>query len=243
MKYYVREHTTGYKQLQIEGKTSWDELHGSQSFEDAAVLPFIAAAMHWLPTYTNTPQALEYGCGTGPGACFLAANGMEMDGIDLNPTAIEIAKREATKRRLTIHYAVGDVCQLPVKGKKYDLIADSFCLQSIVTDDDRRKLFAFVRGRLRPKGHYFIATAGFSATRLYEDSHFDAEMGIVYQPIDDEPEKYEDVVQLNGRWYSPHRRHLSLGQLANELAQAGFQVTWHCQDASNGNLGLICTRV
>jgi hypothetical protein len=43
--------------------------------------------------------------------------------------------------------------------RRYDLVLDSYCLQSIVTDQDRGAVFSAVRARLKPSGYYVISTA------------------------------------------------------------------------------------
>lgn len=76
--------------------------------------PILERTLPLLNFSVPQPRTLKYGgCGTGPGACFLAARGFQVDGIDISPTAIEIAKELAAQRRLKINYAVSDVCKLP----------------------------------------------------------------------------------------------------------------------------------
>ena len=97
--------------------------------------------------------------------------------------------------------------------KSYDLIVDSYCLQSIVLDEDRRRLFAAVRARLKPTGRYLISTAMYDPARDYaSDGRRDEATGIVH-------------AQDEGAWV-PHRRHLTPDALARELDQAGFQLIW-----------------
>src|SRR5688500_7847455 len=100
MKYYVPEHLEGYQQIAREGRSSWDELHGSQGFEDATIRKLLAIALPQCSWESTSPRALEYGCGTGPGACYLAEHGFQVTGIDLDATAISIAQQEAAKRNL-----------------------------------------------------------------------------------------------------------------------------------------------
>jgi len=220
VKYYEPEHLQGYERIRAEGKSAWGQLHGEATFEDSEIRDVLAEVWPHLHFDTPHPTALEYGCGTGPGACLLAQRGVRVRGIDQSALAIEIAQREAAKRGLTIDYRVGDVCTDAVTGDKYDLVVDAFCLQCIVTDADRGRLFSFVRGALNPSGRYVIATAGYSADRDYGDAHFDPATGIV----------------LDGDL--PCRRHITADALVSELAAAGFTVDWH-RTASDGDIALI----
>ena len=238
MKYYVREHLHGYQQIANTGKSSWDELHGRASFEDAMIRQHLAIALPQCVWQRTPLRALEYGCGTGPGACYLAEQGFEVTGIDLDPTAIALARQEAAKRNLKIDYVVGDICAWPQSNANYyDLIVDSFCLQSIVTEADRALVLRFVRGHLAPGGNYLIFSAGFRATRRYDDAHFDPQTGIAYVVADDTA-GIADLIEINGTLYMPYRRHLHVAELVKEVLAFDFVVKWQQVDAQ-GNITLI----
>ena len=235
-KYYVKEHELGYQKIRAEGKTNWDELHGLSGFDNFAMRPIFERALPLLNFSVSQPRTLEYGCGTGSGACFLAARGFRVDGIDISPIAIGMAKQFAAERRLDITYAVADICELPLVDA-YDLIVDSFCLQCIVTDSDRGKVFSAVRSGLEPQGYYLIGTAVFAEERDYGNQVVDKKTGIVYTKLESN-EDFEDAVKLYGDLYLPNRRHLKLHVLIEELREAGFNTLWHHEEG--GNMGLIC---
>lgn len=236
--YYIEEHESGYQKIKAEGKTNWDELHGLSGFDDFAMRPILEQALPLLHFSVDQPHTLEYGCGTGPGACFLAARGFQVDGIDISPIAIDMAKQFAAQRRLTIHYQVSDMCNLPSTYNRYDLIVDSFCLQCIVTDSDRAHVFSAVRLRLRPNGYYLLGTAIFTDGRSYGNQVFDEETGIVYTKLKSNHRNFEDAVELSDGWYLPNRRHLKPHLLIEELKEAGFETLWHQEEG--GGMGLIC---
>ena len=254
MKYYYREHLLGYQRVQAEGKTAWNEIHGSSGFEHFSSRAFVEMALPRLRFLTSQPAALEYGCGTGPGSCFLAGRGFRVDGIDIIPTAIEMAREQARARNLEVRYAVQDICALPHEGLKYDLIVDSYCLQGIVADADRERAFAAVRARLRPEGYYLISTAMFDERRCSEeqvvdpnrgiiynvygkDGVIDMRTGIVYKRLEERPTRYKGTIQVEGAWYLLNRRHLKPPALKAELEGAGFYVLY--QDGGYGG-NVIC---
>jgi len=246
VKYYYPEHIDGYRRVEAEGKVAWGEIHGTPGFENFAARGFLADVLPTLRFDTSEPTALNYGCGTGHDACFLAEHGFRVEAIDLIPNAIDIARQQAAARGLDISYAVQDICNLPAEGKHYDLIVDSYCLQCIVFDAERRRLFSTVQARLKPSGHYLISTAimdeehqrllqpgdtitddatGTIYTR-YGDGIIDVNTGIVLQPLTAEPSDLPDARRINGVWYLPHRRHLTPAQLDAELASADFRVIY-----------------
>lgn len=253
-KYYYREHILGYERVRAEGKTAWAEIHGGEGFECFASRAFLEMALPRLRFSTPHPAALECGCGTGPGACFLAERGYDVDAVDLVPRAIEIAREQGRLRGLDVHYEVMDVTELPHTGKPYDLIVDSYCLQGIVTDVDRERVFAAVRARLKPEGYYLVSSAMYDEGRFREERVTDRETGtvyhrygvdglidpqtsIVYVPLDADPEHYEGALRVNDAWVLPSRRHRKAPALRAELEDAGFSVLY--QDEAYGG-DLIC---
>lgn len=224
MKYYIEEHELGYRKIKAEGKLAWNEIHGESGF-DFSLRPFLEEVLPKLEFPVPEPTALEIGCGTGPGACFLAERGYRVHGIDVDPLAIEMAAEFAAERKLSVRYEVQDACDLPAIGPKYDLIVDSYCLQCIVTDADRAKLFSNVKSRLKPNGYYIIGTAIYREDRVYdEDTFFDDEAYTEYTKLEPSPLLFEDAVRVDDTWFLPHRRHLKPDTLRDELKSYGFNV-------------------
>lgn len=253
-KYYYPEHAKGYERVLAEAKSAWAEIHGGTGFDRFASREFLEMALPGLDSVQARPRALEIGCGTGPAACFLAERGFDVDGIDLIPLAIDMARRIAQERGLSIRYLAMDVCELPHDGPKYDLVVDSYCLQGIVTDEDRERVYAAVHARLAPAGHYLVSTAMFDAARFcenekvvnarggviyhrYGEDLYDPRTAIVYRQIEGSPDAFEDAMWIQGEWYLPNRRHRKATELRSELEAAGFQVLF--QDADLGG-NLIC---
>ena len=224
MRYYHAEHEAAYQRLECEGMTQWSDLFTEDRTDDYDAFPnraFLEAALNRLDLPPDA-DVLEYGCGTGPAACFLAARGFRVDAIDLIPEAITIARRLARDRGVQVNFAVQDICAMPPESKRYDVVLDSYCLQSIVTDADRASVYAAIRARLKPNGYYVLSTATYEPDRVYEHPYrYDAPTGICYQEVSAES---PDAVQIDDRWHLPHRRHLRPEVLEAELQRAGLQV-------------------
>jgi SAM-dependent methyltransferase len=252
-KYYRPEHEDAYARIEREGKSNWDELHGGRGFDDFSSRAFLEQVLPTLGLDPPRTDVLEYGCGTGSGACFLAARGFRVDAIDLVPRAIALARRFAAERGLTIDFRVADVCALADEpaAKRYDLVVDTYCLQSIVTDADRARLFAALHARLKPGGLYLISTAMYDPERRYDGALYDPERrydgalydeatGVVLDALGGDADRHRDAegaVRVDGRWYLLHRRHLKPAALRAELEAAGFRVLSH-----GGRLGgdVVC---
>ncbi|GAA5005040.1 class I SAM-dependent methyltransferase [Actinopolymorpha pittospori] len=242
MRYYYAEHEAAYRRLEQEGKTQWSDLFEEGRPQDFEAFPNRVFLEHALPhlDLPSPPEVdvLEYGCGTGPAACFLAARGFQVNAIDLIPEAITLARRFARERGVDISFDVQDMCALANEhvSKRYDLIVDSFCLQSIVTDADRASVFTAVRPRLKSKGYYLISTAMYEPERNYDpDFRYDTTTGICYEEMPNDGSRH-DGVEIDGTWYRPHRRHLTPTALRDELARAGFRVIFQGPGAGD----LVC---
>ncbi|MET9019553.1 class I SAM-dependent methyltransferase [Actinopolymorpha sp. NPDC004070] len=244
MPYYYAEHEAAYEQIARRGLTQWDELFESgspNSYEEFPNRRFLERTLARLdlpaPAEVNV---LEYGCGTGPAACFLASRGFRVHAVDLIPRAIALAREFARQRGLDIRFDVQDMCALAKvpADERYDLVVDSFCLQSIVTDADRADLYAAVRARLASGGHYLVSTAMYEPERDYEDGfRYDEATGICYEEVPAPVaagEELDSATRTDGIWYLPHRRHLRPEALRAELTRAGFEVV--SQSTSGGDV-------
>lgn len=240
-KYYYDEHETNYRHMKANHILAWDEYYDSDkySFDHFMMRPFLEKALAQISLNDDEKSAFEYGCGTGAGANFLVQNGFEVDAVDISPTAIAMATEIARERNLGIHYQVQDLLAMPSLGKTYDLILDNYCLQSIVTDKDRGKLFSLVRSGLKANGYYILSTAIFNESRDYgngESTFFEESTGMVYDKVLDGGEQFEDAVFVNGSYWIPNRRHLHRDKLREELIRAGFDILF--QDGGD----LICKK-
>ena len=228
--YYWEEHETAYRTIGQLGYTQWNDLFDKNQqwtydhFQNRVFLEGIIPELD-LPQAADV-SVFEYGCGTGPAACFLAARGFRVDAIDLIPEAIAIAERMANARNLHVAFSVGDICALADQPAttRYDMVLDSYVLQSIVTDQDRHAVFTTVRARLKPHGYYVVSTALRDSGRVDGPGFFyDTSSGMYYREIPD-GSITDQVVKIDGRWYVPYRRHLSADALRDELAAEGFDI-------------------
>jgi 2-polyprenyl-3-methyl-5-hydroxy-6-metoxy-1,4-benzoquinol methylase len=54
-------------------------------------------------------KTIDLGCGTGNYSIYLASLGFEVTGIDISPTAIEIAQENAKKKGIKCHFYIANV--------------------------------------------------------------------------------------------------------------------------------------
>lgn len=218
-RYYEQEHFSAYREIRDRRLDQWNDLHQQRSsYDDFPTRPFLERK---LPAPQPGSTALVYGCGTGASACYLAEHGYRTTAVDLVPDAIALAREHARDRGIDVAFEVADVCCWGPATQRYDVILDDLCLQSIVTDDDRTRLYAGVGDRLAPAGRYLIATAMYAPDRDYPPDRRDPVTGIVWMPVEQET---SDSVAADGRHWLPNRRHLTADALRTELHRSAFVV-------------------
>jgi 2-polyprenyl-3-methyl-5-hydroxy-6-metoxy-1,4-benzoquinol methylase len=242
LRYYQEEHESTYRDISQRGHDQWNDAFepGRWTYENFQNREFLEDVLAKIEpdSYTDF-KVLEYGCGTGPAACFLAAAGLSVDAIDIVPDAIAIAKSKATSRNLHVNFSVADICvsDLQDLASAYDMILDTYCLQSIVLDDDRAAVVSAVRDRLKPDGYYVISTSLQKPHREISAGHFfDVQTDILYRTL---PEGFmtDNVIDVDGMQMIPQRRHRTADGLRKELVENGFVVI----DLGNNEAGdFVC---
>lgn len=104
-------------------------------------------------------RVLDVGCGTGEHALLAARAGLDATGVDLAPTAIDLARRKAAERGLTARFVVGDALDLAALGSRFDTVLDSGFFH-VLDDADRARFVASLAAVVVPGGHYHLL--GFS---------------------------------------------------------------------------------
>jgi len=100
-------------------------------------------------------KVLDVGCGTGEHALCAASLGHEAVGVDIAPTAIELAKAKATKRSLDVWFLVFDALRLPELGEQFDTVLDCG-LFHVFDDDDRARYVESLASVIPTGGRYHM---------------------------------------------------------------------------------------
>lgn len=105
----------------------------------------------WLPE--PPARVADLGCGTGSLSVLLAQAGHEIKGIDLSPAMIKIARKKATKSRVSIEFEVGDAAGPDLPVDSFDVILGRHVLWAL---PDPEKALANWAGLLRPNGRLVL---------------------------------------------------------------------------------------
>jgi len=96
---------------------------------------------------------LDIGCGPGTFSNLLAKRGFLVQGIDVVPEAIDIAKERSANQK--INYQVGNIYSLPFPDKNFDII---ICLGVFQTLDNEKAALKEIKKKLKPSGLLIITT-------------------------------------------------------------------------------------
>jgi SAM-dependent methyltransferase len=123
-----------------------------------------AVIASWLVERGIFPGAeiLDAGCGTGRYSIELARRGYTVNGIDLSPELVEIAKQSIREPAGSVSFAVGDILVLP--RNRYAGILCRGVLNDIVEDNQRDSVFAAFSHALRPNGVLILDVREWSAS-------------------------------------------------------------------------------
>ncbi|MFC2045377.1 class I SAM-dependent DNA methyltransferase [Chloroflexota bacterium] len=112
-------------------------------------------------------RILDLACGTGTLAIELARSGHFVQGIDISPEMIRIAKSKSP-RLLKQSFKVADLTSFPVKGK-FDLVTCTFdSINYLVSIDDLREAINRIAYALIPSGLFVFDS---NTKRLYQSYH------------------------------------------------------------------------
>jgi SAM-dependent methyltransferase len=93
-------------------------------------------------------RILEYGCGPDSYAFELAGSGSDVVAIDISPVAIELARKDAEARGLTIDLRVMDAEALAFEPASFDVV----CGKAILHHLDLDRAYAEIARVLKPDG-------------------------------------------------------------------------------------------
>jgi SAM-dependent methyltransferase len=84
-------------------------------------------------------RVLDSGCGTGENALYLAAQGLDVVGVDGSPTAVDRARRKADERGIEAVFATGDTRKLDGFTDEFDTVLDCGMFHTFGTAGDGRR--------------------------------------------------------------------------------------------------------
>ena len=222
MKYYDG-HEQEYQRRLNAGQLAWD----AGEYDTFDMLPFVQNLLGKNDFSSTMPRGLDLGCGTGALACWLAARGFDMTGMDIASSAIAMAKKQAAQRELAIDFRVADLCDAQLPADAFDVITDNHFLHCIVFDDQRQGVLQKVCRALKAEGQYWIETmVGHPEMTPQDEWNMDAQ-GITWVGVNHDVTMDRAVMKDDKTWIPIRRIQPSSAVLIDELRQAGLEVLGH----------------
>ena len=100
-------------------------------------------------------QALDIGTGPGHDAVFLIQQGFNVIGFDISPSAVVMARENASNKGLFGFFQQGDIRQIPVEDRFIDFAYDRGCFH-VLDPEDRPKAVNEVHRVLKKNGLYLL---------------------------------------------------------------------------------------
>ncbi len=217
---YCEGHEQEYQRRLQTGRVAWD----AGAYEAFDMLPWLRACLNATSFEAPAPKALDLGCGTGALAVYLAQQGFDVDAVDIAPSAIEEAKKQAALRDAKATFRVGDVCEMDFPEKHYDLITDNHFLHCIVFEQERQLTLSRIRSLLKKGGHYWIETmVGHPDMKPRPEWNLD-EQGIAWAVMKEGVPPEGSLNKSGAIWVPVRRIRPSSQAMAEELHRAGFEI-------------------
>ena len=138
---------------------SFEEQIAQGAYNRAAVEAVVRVVAHHLRERVPEDALtclhfLEMGCGAGPNLVWLAQKGLWVSGIDVSPTALELARRQLQRSGCADRVerlVEGSVSEVPFPDATFDGIIEA-CVFQHLARPDRERAFGEVRRLLKPGG-------------------------------------------------------------------------------------------
>jgi SAM-dependent methyltransferase len=224
-KSYYHAHESAYKKIKEDGYIGWGNVKSIEELGDRLTKQFLNTSIdRWLKDYKNK-DALDLGCGTGTTAFELAKKGMNVTGIDISNTAIEMAGELSQIQNLQINFQVGDLVSLDFLDNKFELIYDSHFYHCIVLDEDRKNVLQGVHRRLSDTGIFILDT-------MVMDKKIDITNGLNSLKFDENfilwhktnNPNTRGIINIENQFWCPQRRIYPSSKVLSEINENGFVI-------------------
>lgn len=209
-------HDEVYKALSKKGKVSWDGAETPEKLLMQELNQDLAERLdHYFPEKTGL-RAIDFGCGTGTAALYLAKLGFQVKGFDVSSKAIEMAKNNGKALGLEADFKACDLTQL--EKMESDLTVDSNLLHCLVDWDHRRRFFELCSDLTFI--HTMIAAPDMS--EMTDREYLRLKDGILWSTG---PDRWDmDWHDIEGRKMFKHRRISTEQEFLQEVGENGFEM-------------------
>lgn len=203
----------------MNSKHHWESVYQRKSADQVSWFrPHLEASLDYIQAATPDPHAgiIDVGCGEATLVDDLLALGYDdITVLDISESAIEAAKRRLGKASSRVTWCVGDITQVILKARRYDLWHDRAVFHFLLDSNQRAAYVRQLCYSLVPGGHVVMATFGpegptrcsgldvvrYSATQLSE------QLGPSFELLSDHLEVHETPTGHSQQFLYTHFRH------------------------------------
>ncbi len=127
--------------------SKWNEAYQSADIASAKPAQVLIENQHLLP---RNGSALDLACGRAGNAIFLAAQGFDVDAVDISPVVLSSVEKYVKQQNLSVSCICRDIENDGLLNKQYDVIVVSYFLN--------RSLFQPIINALKADGLLFYET-------------------------------------------------------------------------------------
>lgn len=109
----------------------------------------------WSGVIKPGMRVLEVGSGVGTEAVFLAVRGMDVSGVDLSSTAVDLGKKLADFYGVKVNFIQGDATKLEFEDNHFDVLCDQGVFHHL-KDEERDAYASSIARVLKPNGLYVL---------------------------------------------------------------------------------------
>ena len=222
---YLAVGTLRLRDLRAAITNTWEEFGRSEDMIVSGLMPWEQALFDRF--LKPDDRILVVGCGTGRDLIALLKRGYQVEGLDVGPRAIALARQMLGREGLSAEIYTGPIEDLSLPGSFDVFIFSWFCYSYIPTSQTRIAVLRKVQARLTPGGRILI-------------SYIPAERPPRSLPVgltqlvarlagsDWRPELGDAVVPAGGGWKGVHYEHrFQEGEFEQEARAAGLTIIFH----------------
>jgi SAM-dependent methyltransferase len=183
----------------------------------------LASESFYLNEAGKAGSVLELACGTGRLTVPIAQSGVEIVGVDLSPTMLEIARAKAASSGSPVTFVQADMCAFDLPQRFNLIFIAGNSLQHMLSAQALQQCFVCVRRHLAPGGRFAFDVANPNLSQLARDS----------------PQR-SLVLQVD----HPHRGLITVEETAHYEPATGIRdLTWYFSAPSAADFRIISFRL
>ncbi len=224
-------HENFYRKMKAGGVTVWEKRKNVDPELRKANEDGVRAFLNNLLSQSwvlEINKVIELGCGTGDILRYICRGDIAGLGIDVSPTAIQMAEEQSEESNLK--FKTADLCDRDFDLEEtFNLAIDGHCLHCILEDENRGIFLSKVFDMLDSGGVFAVM----SMCCPWDEGVFSREFArqsfledLVYIPFD-KADQFEGGIEKDGVKYLPTRKVPHWEDLLIEIENAGFEIKLH----------------